>query len=690
MTYAQGLDHLELLASPVFESLPVPVTLPGSQFVQVSAGSGHLCALEASGQPICWGDNYNRELSGPLTDATGASAVALTGVLQVVAGDAHSCARLDLPCDQENVYCWGNNQYGQLGVAYDHAAQDPGVPTPAVVHGVRGAIEIETLTNRTCARDGAGTITCWGGDPSAFSPTAVTGVQGAIAMAVGDPGSSQPNLAFLDAGGMAQQAQFDLASSTWSVSPLSEFPAPASQISMGHDLCVVDRAKPSLAHCEFVEDGLTMTTFDAQFPAEVAQIATGRTRYRSQADILCASLVDHTVRCLGDDIEGVLGIGAPDLVRAPTRVDLGGLQPAAVFVTAQSTIVQMTDNSVVAFGTSGLLFGNGNLNTPQPPAGLQNFQSPITWLSSNLGEDHLYALAGTDQRYLSTTVPTPASDLLSLGLGTFSQAFASDSFDLGMAANGAVIFPFDNKLPTVAPPGSSGGMPASISGVMAGSVLASFPSQSYDRPQACALAGGAVSCWGGNNNGEVSPGTAPKAVWPPVAISFGNVAPAATSICTGYSFSCAALGNGDVECWGLDNWFQTDPDGNTIANTVLPAPTKVTNLDSAQLTCGADWGCAWNPTSAVCWGTNDHGAIGDPNLGFVFGTGPFAIPIPAGFSQILSMSAGPDHACFVVGNGSASSPASALYCWGSNEYGAVGAMPTAIFTTPQQVCALDP
>jgi len=95
---------------------------------KVASGSQHACALQ-SGKLSCWGLNKNGQIgdgnSGvingvqdPLTGTTYTVKVALTpavvfsaDVTDIAVGFEHSCA-----IKGEELFCWGSNEYGQLGI----------------------------------------------------------------------------------------------------------------------------------------------------------------------------------------------------------------------------------------------------------------------------------------------------------------------------------------------------------------------------------------------------------------------------------------------------------------------------------------------------------------------------------------------------------------------------------------------
>ena len=103
-------------ARAVTNSSGSPMQLHG-----VTTGASHACALDASGNAWCWGlGRY-----GEIGNATGGWYNQANYALQVsggitfrslAAGNQHTCG---IGTDN-NVYCWGDNEYGQLGVGYNN------------------------------------------------------------------------------------------------------------------------------------------------------------------------------------------------------------------------------------------------------------------------------------------------------------------------------------------------------------------------------------------------------------------------------------------------------------------------------------------------------------------------------------------------------------------------------------------
>lgn len=87
----------------------------GTVATGVSAGYQHTCAILA-GTVTCWGDNVSGQLGiGNFAASDDAyylpGTYILVGVISVSAGFAHTCA----VTGAGDLYCWGDNSFGQLG-----------------------------------------------------------------------------------------------------------------------------------------------------------------------------------------------------------------------------------------------------------------------------------------------------------------------------------------------------------------------------------------------------------------------------------------------------------------------------------------------------------------------------------------------------------------------------------------------
>lgn len=162
------------------DGMPTPTpTQVGSvaTWSSVSAGEYHTCALQSSGAAFCFGSNAFGEL-GKAANANQNSAPssAGTGWTSISAGGDHTCGtKIGAPLVIDGVYCFGRNQYAQLGKAANATAN-------ATAARVSSSTSAWTITDSggasTCARTTANKVFCWGlnefgqlGDPSTVGTT---------------------------------------------------------------------------------------------------------------------------------------------------------------------------------------------------------------------------------------------------------------------------------------------------------------------------------------------------------------------------------------------------------------------------------------------------------------------------------------------------------------------------------------
>src|SRR5699024_2465907 len=106
--------------------------LRDKRLVDISVGLYHTCALSSEGQAYCWGNNGSGQLgNGGSSDSVAPVLVDMSRVSSggrlvriFSSGDSNSTCSYDVA---GQVYCWGQNDHGQLG---DGTTADRNAPTP--------------------------------------------------------------------------------------------------------------------------------------------------------------------------------------------------------------------------------------------------------------------------------------------------------------------------------------------------------------------------------------------------------------------------------------------------------------------------------------------------------------------------------------------------------------------------------
>lgn len=279
-----GQNTFGQLGDRTTETRRAPVRVMGVDAVRMAAGGDSVCALQTDGSILCWGRGSGGALGqGELRDSsTPVGVIGLDGeALGVEGSGGHYCARLA----SDSVACWGWNRNGQLGRAYDGSNEL--VPTPVEPRGLAD-IRIASAGGRhTCVRAGD-SVACWGWNmfgqlgngmgPDTHSPVIVSGLDSPAAD--------------LSAGGSHT----------------------CTLLESGDVYCWGGNDRGQLGVGDTMARG--SATRVSGFTARVLQVSTGD--FHS-----CAALSTGDVACWGGNFEGQLGTGNTTPSLTPVIIDVG-------------------------------------------------------------------------------------------------------------------------------------------------------------------------------------------------------------------------------------------------------------------------------------------------------------------------------------------------------------------------------
>ncbi len=400
----------------------------------VTAGSARLRRWAAGGALIWVAANL-----GPLAPQ---AAVAQAQGALIAAGNAHSCA-----IEYGKAYCWGENDFGQLG---DGSTTDSSVPvavdTSGVLHG-------KTLTQisagggggiDTCALDSTGTAFCWGSN-----------IDGGL----GDGGIADSSVPVaVDTGGVLRGKTL-------------------TQITAGSDGgCVLDSA--GAAYCwgdndygELGDGGTADSSVPVAVDTSGALAGKALTQITGGYEDTCGLASSGVAYCWGDNSSWELGDGSGgtdgDYSSVPVAVDTKG-------ALARQSLTQISAGWLFACAVdaagAAYCWGEGDLGSD-----LASSSVPVAVDTSGV-------LAGHKVSQISAGLGEACA------LDAAGAAFCWGDADYGELGDG--IF-------------SSSSVPVAVDtrGVLARKTLTQVSAGAF---HVCALdAVGAAYCWGDNNQGDL-------------------------------------------------------------------------------------------------------------------------------------------------------------------------------------------
>ena len=495
----------------------------GFQVTKIGLGGNSSCAVEkTTGAAYCWGqNNYGQLGNGNTTNSSVPALVSelSSGVSAIDVGHSFACA---LKTDS-TVWCWGRNNFGQLGRGSAGSPSLVNSSTPVQVTGITTATQIKVGPQHACAVLSSGALQCWGQNGSSLG----LGTLGAAS-------ASSPVVPY-------------------NISAGSDF-SNLSQVAFGEDNgCFLGTdgkvfCSGSTALHNVVKQNTATSWSDESFAQEVTGLPTAGGIKASQIELgqehACALMDDGSVSCWGNG--GRLGNG-----------------------TSTGTDQSTTTYSLAKFDSTNNVTGAVEIAT---------------------GRAHTCAL-------------TSAGKVFCWGpySGTTNNPLGAGDTPVATYANEVKI--------------SAG---VSLSGIT--HIAASRVSDSTYLGHTCAInASGQVYCWGVNTSGQIGDGTTTYRNFATLVSGISS----AVGLALGKGHSCALLSDQTVKCWGQNDFGQL---GDNSTNT-RSSPVSVLGISTAiSISAGRETTCALLASGKLkCWGQSKFGQSG---------TQTNSVPNPTGASLI--------------------------------------------------------
>jgi alpha-tubulin suppressor-like RCC1 family protein len=591
----------------------------------VYAGASNTCAVNDGGALYCWGNNDYGQLV--TLDASGANdfihsplpvPIPVPGPVQKVAiGDGSICALYLDGAGTTQVACWGRSDAGQTGPAACPVG-------PCLIPSLAGATDVEASGLAACAILGDSSVACWGGNEAGQLGDG-NNTDAAAPQLVND-GSGQPLRGVLQlAVGYRHACALtgDGQVSCWG----SDFNGELGRPSDATCSIPVDRF--------FGGNALINCSLHAAPIASPAGSGAAIVRVVSGAQENCWLYADKSAIC--SSWPGI----------SPT-----GSGPAEPFPSAHGMIEDIAENgdifsTICARLTGGAITCVDTGGRPVLPGEATSLAVGYSHYCTVVGGGGGIACAGDDTQYgqgnkfgqlgngrlAGRYRPQPVPGLSGVVQIAAGGAYPGTGGVCARMADGTVmgwsLCAWGVQVVDPTAPLSDEAIPTPITGVVGATDVA------VGGYHACAVVtGGTVMCWGENGGNNLATDTGvndcdgddpcpPKAV-----VGVTN----ATQLSLGRTHSCARTSDGQVWCWGPD-WPPTPQPNVTDAVSVVAA--------------GPAGDCALEADgTVVCFQTAEIG---------VYAPGqPTAV---AGLPPVATLVGGGDRLCALTTAGE-------VYCWG--------------------------
>ncbi len=627
--------------------------------------SAYGCSIAGNGELYCWGDNtYGQVGNGTTLDQTIPQKIAAPsgGWTDVARDSEHSCGIAG-----GRAYCWGRRQYGRIG---DGGATAGNQTTPKEVSGgITNWHAISTNWGHACGRTLTGKLYCWGnnsngqiGDNTIVDKNTPTEVQGAFSD-WSDHTSFGSHTCGIRNGGVMY---------CWGYNNRGQ---------IGDGTTGVDRPAPTLVLGGFTD-----------------WYKLGRGGHETT----CGIRTTGNAYCWGNNVYAQMGDGTTTDASSPVEI-AGAYTNWEAISTPYHASYGIRGGKLYAWGRranyevpdSGTLVGNQTIplqigTNSDWHSVSQNYYAAsrsngkyYTWGTNSSGE--LGDGTTTDQNTPAEVVfasprlkcapgslcapdPLLGVDSVACGINTEGRLFCWGANWSGELGDGTAV--------------AQRTVPTEVSGSFTDWIWVDSTST-----YSCGVrATGAGYCWGQNADGQLGLGLTGGTYNTPQLVT-GGYSWRMINNEDGFSgrVTCGVMTNGNARCWGLNADGQLG-DNTTVAKNT---PTAVTGwyTDWTYVDPGDRFVCGLRNTSggnaAWCWGDNASGQLGNgtttDSLIPVAVVGGGGTPNSAPFNDWVQISAGSNqNICGLRSNGRA-------YCWGYNGTGALGDGTTTDRSAPTEV-----
>ena len=321
--------------STTYEYTPVQVTALGHRVRSVAASDQHTCAITVDNSLWCWGDNSSGEL-GDGTTTNSLVPVAVPGLTHAVASVAVGANTTCVVKGDHSLVCWGASYNGSLG-----AGGTGNILTPSPIVGLESqkTVEVSLLTD-LCALTEQGAVYCWGDNQygdlgqgdlvTRYTPTPVTALPAPIrtVTAHGDAVCALDVAGNVSCWGKNDSGQVGDGSNV----PAYPFAVPSPtvlatipdsvDVAVGNGAgCAIQRGgRLSCWGSNFQGELGVGDTTDRDTPTPVA--LPGVTSVSIGEGFACATDDRRNVYCWGDDSLGQLGVSGISGSLVPNRVPM--------------------------------------------------------------------------------------------------------------------------------------------------------------------------------------------------------------------------------------------------------------------------------------------------------------------------------------------------------------------------------